>query len=87
MKDYTDEIAREECSKGLQAILDQINFPTTTEVGKTLSCLIMQTTRVLDNVMGPDYAAATLLKIMEHMATGVPQTKTQVELINRSKLH
>lgn len=87
MKKYTNDVASEVCAKGIQDILDQINFPTTAEVGMTLGCLIMLATRTIDGVMGPEYAVQTLLQVMEQMHTGVPQSNTKIELINRSKLN
>lgn len=87
MKPYTDDVARDACSKGIQDILDQINFPTTADAGKTLGCLLMLTVRAMDGLMGHDYAVATILQVMEQMATGNPQKQTKIELINRSKLN
>jgi hypothetical protein len=47
----------------------------------------MLATRCLDQMMGADYASDTILKVMEEMATGEPQKRTRVEIINRSKLN
>lgn len=87
MKPYTDDLAREECSKAIQEILNNISFPSTVETGKTLGCLIMLATRALDGVMGSEYAAATIISVAELMSTGDPQSNTKIEIINRSKRH
>lgn len=87
MRKYTDEVASEECQKGIQAILDKISFPTTNEAALTVGCLIMQATRCLDALMGPEYAANTILQVMDQMITGKPQQNTKIEPINRSKLN
>jgi hypothetical protein len=87
MRKYTAEVASEECVKAIQVMLDQINFPTTTEAAQTLGCLIMLATRALDALMGPEYAAAAVIKVMECMSTGTPQGNTKIEIINRSKLN
>lgn len=47
----------------------------------------MLATRCLDSFMGPEYAAATLIQVMEQMNTGVPQQHTKVEVIKRSDLN
>jgi hypothetical protein len=87
MKKFSDQVANENSSKLIQDLLDGIEFQTPADAGKTLGTLIMLATRCLDQVMGPDYATETILKVMEQMATGEPQMRTTVEMINRSKTH
>lgn len=87
MKPYSQEAANELGAKLIQDLLDGIEFQTPTDAGKTLGTLMMLTTRCLDQIMGPDYASETILKVMEEMATGEPQKRTKVEMINRSKIN
>ena len=87
MKPYSPEIANELGAKLIQDLLDGIEFKTPTDAGKTLGTLMMLTTRCLDQVMGAEYAQQTMLRVMEQMATGEPQKRTKVEMINRSKTH
>lgn len=87
MKPYSPEVANELGAKLIQDLLDGIDFQTPVDAGRTLGALIMLTTRCLDQIMGPDYASDTILKVMEEMATGKPQKNTKVEMIKRSQLN
>lgn len=87
MKPYSPEVANELGAKLIQDLLDGIEFQTPVDAGKTLGALMMLTTRCLDQVMGPDYAQETMLRVMEQMATGEPQKRTKVEMIKRSEIN
>lgn len=87
MKKYSPEVANELGAKLIQDLLDGIEFETPVDAGKSLGTLIMLATRCLDQVMGSEYTAKTLLQVSEEMETGEPQKRTKVEMINRSKTH
>lgn len=87
MKPYSPQVATELGSKLIQDLLDGIRFETPVDAGKSLGTLIMLATQCLDQVMGPEYATQTLLRVSEEMLSGEPQKRTKVEMINRSKLN
>lgn len=87
MKKYTPQVASELGAKLIQDLLDGIEFQTPVDAGKSLGKLIMLATQCLDQVMGQDYAMATIERVVEQMASGEPQKRTKVEMINRSKIN
>lgn len=87
MENYTPEVARDLSQKLIQDLMDGIRFQNPTQAGQTIGTLIMLATRCLDQIMGPEYASATIIQVAEEMASGEPQKRTKVEIINRSKLN
>lgn len=79
--------AQLEVTKAIQKLMDACHFHTKEDAGHVLGMLIMQATMANDQIMGPEYAVATLLKVSQHMETGEPQKKAQVVMINRSQLN
>lgn len=79
--------AQLEVTKAIQGLMDACHFHTKDDAGHVLGMLIMQATMANDQIMGPEYAMQTLLKVAEHMQTGEPQKKAQVLMINRSQMN
>jgi hypothetical protein len=84
---FDEKKAQEECTKAIQSLMDNCHFHTPEDAGKTLGGLIMQATMALDQILGSDYAARTLMQVAMTMETGEPQKRAHVEIIKRSQIN
>jgi hypothetical protein len=83
----TSEQAELKCQELIQAYVLELQPHDQEDIGKGLSKLLSMAVGVMNSVMGADYTTSTLVAIAEYMASGEPQKRINVTVIDKSQLN